>query len=758
MGIHRGLLALGAAFVTLAVVVSVINPLWEGYDELGHYPYVRYLKVNERLPPPDSRLIDYGVDMIHQPPLYYAAAALATSWIDTRDWEDPLINVHISETGKGGRNQAVHTDRESFPWSGWVLAVHVSRWVSIAFGLGAVLFTYLAARKVPQIPAGLATALVAFTPGFVFISSIVNNDAAVAMMAAVALFFALRVATARLSAANVIGLALALVLAVLSKTQSIALFPVALLAFLGPLRDAGSRRQRFGVLAAGALTLLPAILTLAWWETHNVRLHGGPQTVHGAAGYLASVVMEEGPLGLVRALHWDRLGEGFRFWFETYWANFGWGNVPVAVPINIFFALLMAWGVGGFLVLLLRRDLPQWGESLPLLLVLVHGVAFFILPVGLLLMEGLKLDFIGRYTYPGISSFAMILAVGLVQPFPKEVRGRLVRGLSIGLFLIAAVTPMYYIPRAYAPPARLGPQAEDAIQQPLGLRFGADIELVGYDLRSEEVTYGEAASIALYWRALGEMDENYSLGIRAIDAQFRVLGDLFTYPYHGNYATVLWDEGDLFRDPYSVPISVLLSEPLMGQIELSVFDHETGEALPMFDREGNPVTHTLLLGEFRVVPREAPAYERERDVYYRVGEEAALVGYDLDESIELGSPQLELTLYWESLREMDRRYSVFVHLLDVDGGIVAQGDSYPREGMYPTSVWVPGEVVRDPHVIEVPTSIGPGEYSVAVGWYWLETLERLPAYDASGRQLPQDTIILESFEMGRVTETGSERI
>jgi hypothetical protein len=87
------------------------------------------------------------------------------------------------------------------------------------------------------------------------------------------------------------------------------------------------------------------------------------------------------------------------------------------------------------------------------------------------------------------------------------------------------------------------------------------------------------------------------------------------------------------------------------------------------------------------------------------------------ETLEREDGSLSLVLYWRCLERVESDYTVFVHLLDAEGNIVAQGDSPPVQGHYPTTIWAVGEIVRDEHPL-----VGPPEAIVhgvrfAVGWY-----------------------------------------
>jgi hypothetical protein len=96
---------------------------------------------------------------------------------------------------------------------------------------------------------------------------------------------------------------------------------------------------------------------------------------------------------------------------------------------------------------------------------------------------------------------------------------------------------------------------------------------------------------------------------------------------------------------------------------------------------------------------------------------AGLISLPAYEVLEGEDSNLSLVLYWRSLERMENDYTVFVHLLDAEGSIVAQGDSPPVQGHYPTTMWAVGEVVRDEHpLVGSPEAIVRG-VRFAVGWY-----------------------------------------
>ncbi len=126
-----------------------------------------------------------------------------------------------------------------------------------------------------------------------------------------------------------------------------------------------------------------------------------------------------------------------------------------------------------------------------------------------------------------------------------------------------------------------------------------------------------------------------------------------------------------------------------------------------------------------------------------LGSRVRLLGYDLDRCSVKPGDTIHLTLYWRALAEMERDYTVFVHLLDKGGSIRGQRDGQPLQGFVPTSAWRKGWILADRYDLVVAPDAPSGEYRIEVGIYLLETMERLPAFEG-GRRLPDDRVLLDS--------------
>lgn len=76
---------------------------------------------------------------------------------------------------------------------------------------------------------------------------------------------------------------------------------------------------------------------------------------------------------------------------------------------------------------------------------------------------------------------------------------------------------------------------------------------------------------------------------------------------------------------------------------------------------------------------------------------------------------LELRVNWLAASAPQRDYSVFVHLLDAGGAVLAQGDqAAPVYGWRPTTSWAAGEIVRDVYTL----AHEPGAALVRYGLYY----------------------------------------
>ena len=107
------------------------------------------------------------------------------------------------------------------------------------------------------------------------------------------------------------------------------------------------------------------------------------------------------------------------------------------------------------------------------------------------------------------------------------------------------------------------------------------------------------------------------------------------------------------------------------------------------------------------------------------GNEIALAGYTM---IPITSESAELTLVWQALRPpRPITRSLSTSSIPIKR-CARQSDSPPRQGLYPTSRWLPGEVITDTDLIELTEEMPPGIYPIEIGFYLPANGQRLSVH------------------------------
>jgi hypothetical protein len=88
--------------------------------------------------------------------------------------------------------------------------------------------------------------------------------------------------------------------------------------------------------------------------------------------------------------------------------------------------------------------------------------------------------------------------------------------------------------------------------------------------------------------------------------------------------------------------------------------------------------------------------------------------------------QIELTLFWQTSGPTQRPYTVFNHLVNDSGDLIAQKDNWPVDGRWPPTCWQPGTVVVDRYLIQLPSDLAQGTYYLYTGLYDARTGKRVP--------------------------------
>ncbi|RME98293.1 MAG: DUF2029 domain-containing protein, partial [Chloroflexi bacterium] len=103
----------------------------------------------------------------------------------------------------------------------------------------------------------------------------------------------------------------------------------------------------------------------------------------------------------------------------------------------------------------------------------------------------------------------------------------------------------------------------------------------------------------------------------------------------------------------------------------------------------------------------------------------------LDYSVTVQPDAVNLTLFWRTQTPQNQNLTVFTQLLNSEGNQVAGQDSVPRHGTAPVTGWTTGTVQIDPHTIQLPANLPPGDYTLIVGLY-NDSTERVRGIDPDG--------------------------
>ncbi len=742
---HAQLLALAGVFTLLGLVYSLTTPLFEAPDEVWHYAYVRYLAEEHTLPALDAA-DNPAYQEVAQPPLYYAVAALVSSGIQDDDledlmWSNPGFGYQAGGTVNDNKNMLIHTEREAFPWRGAVLALHLARFVSLALGLLTVLAAWGLGREVfPGSPAALGVAaVVAFTPQFLFISGVASNDSAAAALATAALWALARIINRGLSPRRSLIAGLLIGLAALAKTSNLLLVPLALMAFASvQVCKCASRNSRLAIgdwaLGIGhwALVILAAFAVGGWWYLRNGLLYGEP---FGFRVHANTPWGRTAPASLLTLLR--ELPAVYR----SFWGAFGWGHVEYPAWVYLTLGVLVAVSLAGWLGALTTRRLPGRGRVFALAAVWCALVFAALLAW----MRQIQAPH-GRLLFPAIGAWAMLLVGGwLALPRLTLRTSRLTShasrltshashipypALSLCLALLSLVTPFLVIRPAFAPPRLMAPAEAAATVGDVAFIYGDQARLLGVALDHPSVAPGGVLAVRACWEALAPMDKDYTVFVHLIGRDNARVAERHTYPGLGRFPTSLWPVGRAFCDVYRLRVEEWAPVPELYELEIGLYDLSSGERLAVRDPAGATVVFPTPT-QVRVAPKHPLGVTPQHPLDYRLGSEIALIGYDLSGPLRGGIP-LTVTLYWRAESPPQGHYTAFVHLLGESGEPLAQHDGVPRYGRYPTPAWHAGDVVPDEHVLDPPLLLAGNRFSLAVGMYRPDTLERLAVTGPAG--------------------------
>ncbi len=280
---------------------------------------------------------------------------------------------------------------------------------------------------------------------------------------------------------------------------------------------------------------------------------------------------------------------------------------------------------------------------------------------------------------------------------------------------------------------------ELAIPHHLRHDFEGQVELLGYDLATAEVKAGEAVRVILFWRALRSIQSDYRLHLQVQDNDGNVWAEEEFPLANEGYPTNRWNEGEVTKGQYDLAIDAAAPT---GDQTLSLTLQTSSLQASASDFQHLATLSVIAPERLLTVPTEI-----RHPLRANLADKVTFLGYDLDKTTVKPGGTLHMVLYWQALAKMETSYTVFVHFLDAQSHTWGQRDNLPVKGTYPTTSWLPGEVVIDEYEITVDAAAPLGEYQIEGGMYDLGTMLRLPAFDEQGNPLPSDRILLATVQV-----------
>jgi 4-amino-4-deoxy-L-arabinose transferase-like glycosyltransferase len=752
------LLLPAASLLAFAVLAGLYRPyiaLLETPDEPSHFSVANYVAQHHTLPPFSAAVrtgpaptVSPDVPYYYAPPLYYLLAALLVGAGDTAEFAQAVIPNPNFARGIGvnlanspdNKNMYVHTAAQNpRHLADWARAMWRVRLLSLALGLVTVAGSYALARQIWPTNRRwrvTAVALIVFNPTFLYLSNGVTNDTLL-----IALCTWSFVLLGQLLAKDdpAVGwrepvLAFLIGAAVLTKQTGFILLPPALLVLWTRAQRQQWSWTKLLLVLLGGVVVVTAVG--GWWYLCSGLLYGDALAL---ATHNALPPVEN----IAERLQFS-LGQSWGA-FRSYWAAFGWATIFVEPAWYLFFAGLTLVGLVGWLRP--RPRLPRM-QSLKLPHVLWLAV---------LLNGGLMLIWLwrtaapyGRLLFPVIAPLSCLLVLGWQRWGGRVVETAVPLMLVLPLAGLALLAPRRFLQPAFAPVAQT---AVAASLVPVNATFGGQYELLGYTLEPATAQAGERVTVTLYWQ-LSQPEAAAStpvvfLHVAPLDPEARVAeaSDLLGTP---RYPAEFWQPGEVMVQPHRLVLPADMPVPSLYWFDLILFDEARQVRLPVTWQGQALAEDAVRLGPTAVLGRDTAAATPSQRAHYNFSQQIRLNGY----SLAVDGAGLDVTLFWEALAPPTVDWTVFVHLLDASGQLLAQGDGVPRSGSFPTSWWPAGTIVPDRHHL-------PGEFSCAdlrqftllVGFYNPTTAERLPVHDDAGKPLPNHAVALQLVcEDGRTQE------
>lgn len=577
---HKSILAILILFLASCLIYDSSTPLFEGLDEVWHYAMVKRLADGDGLP-----IVHPGVDTAWrqqgtQPPLYYSILAAATTWVDTGDYgshrmlSSRSLTIGLPDDIQGEKFWYYHTRSEDFPYRRTALAVHLGRWISMLMASGTVVLSYAMVRQLfpywTQL-APLTSSIIALNPGFLFVSTQVNNDNLSNLLGAAAALLLVRIWRHGFSLP--MSLVLSLVCAALSLTKLNGLLILVAIAILCGL-CAVKHHAWTQYFYLGMMCVCAVALTAGWWYARNVMLYGSPLPIEIHRSF---VTVREISIIEVMQQYWGH--------HASYWGVFGLANVAMERPVYQIYAVF-SWAALVGAVVWICRNRQRARSSLP-----VPVIQGLIMLAGTLYWTQSAPGPAGRLTYPAIGTISLLGAIGLLALIPHRWHSRAALVLISGMSLIALTTPFTIIRPTYEQAFLKPPMVREGVsmQYPQEAYLGDVVKLLGFDATS---TSG-VLRVTLHWQVMSRTAEHLIVFVHLFDSQGEFVTGHDGVTLGSNYPSEVWSPGEWLADTHDLSIAEDL-ESGEYQLVVGMYNFVDYQRLAVKDSDGLDVLDNVI--------------------------------------------------------------------------------------------------------------------------------------------------------------------
>ena len=266
-----------------------------------------------------------------------------------------------------------------------------------------------------------------------------------------------------------------------------------------------------------------------------------------------------------------------------------------------------------------------------------------------------------------------------------------------------------------------------AAQHYAGSILDGKAELLGYNLSAATAAENQPLNVKLFWQNHGLQSPEFIV-VRLVDADGFIWAESAAYPLP-NFSAAAEQRRAYVESEAKLNIPPG-TPPGLYFLKMGIAAGQPNQ--PDIGRFTLPNNANSLVVERPATPAEPPASV---PIDQQMGNALTLIGAEaLPAQVLTPQTPQPLTLFWQVDGPLPDDIFVSVALLDAAGSDIARWQSRPARGIVPPETWQPGDLLLDPHILDLSTAdiaqpIRPDRYMLAVS-----------LRNASGQTLGQATL------------------